>query len=206
MSERRGLDTTAATPHQSTEVDEKKTPDVEHLLAQGYTPEQVRSLIDLANLTHAQRAEALDRLNPPGKKDPIEDLYSKARETLAHGLVRQLAVEGPALRYQSHDDVESQTARPYLIGTLCVDDPWLVDGRGRLIGAVVRHGEEVWMLVNPKHTRWARFMDAMREACEQEGPEEYVKFWTGLPPDERKNWKNPEKVFPNYFGKKARSK
>ncbi len=141
------------------------------------------------------------------KKHSVLDLFSQAKEILTHSEVLQVAVQGPPHRDQSHDDEQPRETHPYVIGTLvCEDDAWLRDGRGQLVGAVIRHGEEVWMLVNPTLTKEAAFMDHLRQACGLEGPEAYAKFWTGLPADQRKNWKNPEKVFPNYFGKKVRPK
>jgi len=141
------------------------------------------------------------------KKHSVLDLFSQAKEILTRSDVLQVAVQGPPHRDQSHDDEKPRETHPYVIGTLvCEDDAWLRDGRGQLVGAVIRHGEEVWMLVNPKLTKEASFLDHLRQACDLEGPQAYADFWARLEPEVRKVWTTPSKAFPNYFGKKERSK
>ncbi len=144
---------------------------------------------------------------PMDEKEPVEILEDQIKAIITAGLIEFMAVEEPPHREQAHDDDRPVVVRPYLIATpfaLC--DPKIWHGRGKLIGAVVKQGQDVWILVDPKRVRDPDFLDHLCQAAREVGPEGYVKFWTGLPPDLRKDWKSPEKMFPKHFGKKERSK
>ncbi len=137
------------------------------------------------------------------EKEPVEVLEDQVKAIFTAGLIEFMAVEEPPKRRQAHDDDRPVVVRPYLIATpfaLC--DPATWHGRGKLIGAVIKHQEEVWILVNPTRVRDADFLDRLCQAAREAGPEGYVVFWTGLTPEVRKNWKEPSKAFPKYFGKK----